>query len=48
MYPILGQLIRRVDGDNISIVHPSVMTRFFVYGDVLCFLIQSAGGGMLS
>jgi hypothetical protein len=29
-------------------VHPSIMTRFFVIGDVLCFLIQGGGGGMLS
>ncbi|GME61300.1 RTA1-domain-containing protein [Neofusicoccum parvum] len=48
IYAVLGRLIRRVDGDDISIVHPSIMTRFFVYGDVLCFFIQSGGSGILA
>ncbi|KAF2678331.1 RTA1-domain-containing protein [Lentithecium fluviatile CBS 122367] len=37
IYAILGRLIRRVNGDNIAIIHPSVLTRFFV-----------GGGGILS
>ncbi|KAF4546217.1 uncharacterized protein LTHEOB_4214 [Lasiodiplodia theobromae] len=48
IYSILGRIIHRVDGDEISIVHPSIMTRFFVWGDVLCFLVQAGGSGMLA
>jgi hypothetical protein len=48
IYTILGRLIHRLNGDDISIVHPSIMTKSFVFGDVLCFLIQGTGGGMLS
>ncbi|OAL51125.1 RTA1-domain-containing protein [Pyrenochaeta sp. DS3sAY3a] len=48
IYSILGRLIHNMKGDDISIVHPSIMTRFFVSIDVLCFLIQGAGGGMLT
>lgn len=48
IYSILGRIIHRVDGDEISIVHPSIMTRFFVWGDVLCFLVQAGGSGILA
>ncbi|KAF2016706.1 RTA1 like protein, partial [Aaosphaeria arxii CBS 175.79] len=48
IYAILGRLVQRLNGDDISLIHPSIMTHFFVYGDVLCFLIQSGGGGILS
>lgn len=48
IYAILGRLITRLHGNDISIVHPSIMTKFFVFGDVLCFLIQGTGGGMLT
>lgn len=48
IYSILGHLIYRINGDNISIVHPSIMTKNFVVSDALCFLIQGTGGGMLS
>jgi hypothetical protein len=43
IYMILGRLIRRVDGDSRSLIHSTKLTKIFVVGDILAFLIQSGG-----
>ncbi|KAJ5737767.1 uncharacterized protein N7483_002892 [Penicillium malachiteum] len=48
IYMILGRIIRLVDGDCNSIIRATRLTKIFVCGDVLSFLIQSGGGAMLS
>ena len=48
IYMILGRLIRLLDGEKLSVIHPRWLTKVFVTGDVLSFLAQSAGGGMLA
>ena len=44
---ILGRLILRTNSASYSIVRATWVTKIFVAGDVLCFLIQSGGAGML-
>lgn len=43
IYMILGRIIRLTDGDSRSIIRAKFMTKIFVLGDVLSFLIQSGG-----
>ncbi|KAJ5202988.1 hypothetical protein N7449_005067 [Penicillium cf. viridicatum] len=48
IYMILGRIICLVDGDSRSLIRAIRLTKIFVLGDVLSFLIQSSGGGILS
>ncbi|CEJ60337.1 hypothetical protein PMG11_08914 [Penicillium brasilianum] len=48
IYMVLGRLIRRVDGESRSLIKSTKLTKIFVVGDILAFLIQSGGGAMLS
>ncbi|KAJ5773782.1 hypothetical protein N7457_008678 [Penicillium paradoxum] len=48
IYMILGRIIRLLNGTSCSLIRPSWLTKIFVTGDVLSFLIQSGGGGMLA
>lgn len=48
IYMILGRIIRLTKGDEYSVVRVNWLTRLFVGSDVLCFLIQMGGGGMLA
>ncbi|KAH7140987.1 RTA1 like protein-domain-containing protein [Dactylonectria macrodidyma] len=48
IYMILGRLIRLLDADNYSLIRPQWLTKVFVLGDVISFLAQSGGGGMLA
>lgn len=43
IYMVLGRLIRRVDGDSRSLIQSTKLTKVFVIGDILAFLIQSGG-----
>lgn len=43
IYMILGHIISLTDGHSRSIVRGSRLTKIFVSGDVVSFLIQSAG-----
>lgn len=43
VYMILGRIIRQVDGNSNSLIRASRLTKIFVCGDILSFLIQSAG-----
>lgn len=46
VYMSLSRVIRSLNAQHISIVRPQWLTRIFVTSDVLCFLIQSSGGGL--
>ncbi|OBT58127.1 hypothetical protein VE04_01650 [Pseudogymnoascus sp. 24MN13] len=48
IYMVLGRIIRLVDGENHSLIRVSRLTKIFVGGDVLSFLAQSGGAGILS
>ncbi|KAH9208139.1 RTA-like protein [Leptodontidium sp. 2 PMI_412] len=47
-YMILSRLIRAVGGESYSVVRVRWVTKIFVGGDVLCFLVQAGGGAVLS
>jgi hypothetical protein len=47
IYMILGRLIMRTGSAHLSLVRATWLTKIFVSGDILCFLIQSGGAGML-
>ncbi|KAH7236662.1 RTA1 like protein-domain-containing protein [Fusarium tricinctum] len=46
IYMILGRIIRSLNADRHSLLKPTKLTRTFVLGDVLSFMIQGGGGGM--
>ncbi|PVH77419.1 RTA1-domain-containing protein [Cadophora sp. DSE1049] len=48
VYMILGRLMRATSGEQYSIIRVNWLTKIFVGGDGLCFLIQAAGGGIIS
>ncbi|KAK3381003.1 RTA1 like protein-domain-containing protein [Podospora didyma] len=48
VYMVLGRLIRLLDAHHLSIVRTNWLTKIFVAGDVVSFLVQGAGGGILS
>ncbi|CZR53789.1 related to protein RTA1 [Phialocephala subalpina] len=48
IYMVLGRIIRLTDGESHSPIRVNWLTKVFVAGDVISFLAQSAGGGMLS
>ncbi|RSM01349.1 hypothetical protein CEP52_008630 [Fusarium oligoseptatum] len=48
IYMALGRLIIFLEADGYSLVPIEYLTKTFVFGDVISFLAQSAGGGMLS
>ncbi|EOD47054.1 putative rta1 domain protein [Neofusicoccum parvum UCRNP2] len=45
---VLGRIIILTGGQELSLVRVTWLTKIFVTGDVLSFLIQGAGGGMLA
>ncbi|CAI6331005.1 unnamed protein product [Periconia digitata] len=46
IYIILGRIIILVDGERYSLVRQKWLTKTFVVGDILSFLVQGAGGGI--
>lgn len=46
IYIILGRIILLTDGERHSLVRQKWLTKAFVTGDVLSFLVQSGGGGI--
>ncbi|ESZ92495.1 hypothetical protein SBOR_7120 [Sclerotinia borealis F-4128] len=48
IYMVLGRIIVLTDGEQYSIIRARWLTKLFVAGDVISFLMQSAGGGMLA
>ncbi|OCK95051.1 RTA1 like protein, partial [Cenococcum geophilum 1.58] len=48
IYMILGRIITLTDGDSRSMIKRRWITKIFVAGDIISFLGQSAGGGILA
>ncbi|KAH7123312.1 RTA-like protein [Dactylonectria estremocensis] len=48
IYMILGRIIRILQAEKHSIIRVTWLTKIFVLGDVLSFLVQTAGGVMLT
>lgn len=48
IYMTLGRLIRFLQAEQYSPIRITWLTKIFVCGDVLSFLVQSGGGGMLA
>ncbi|KAH8667792.1 RTA1 like protein-domain-containing protein [Ilyonectria robusta] len=48
IYMILGRIIRILEAEKLSIVRVNWLTKIFVLGDVLSFVVQTIGGVILS
>lgn len=48
IYMILGRLILLTGGERYSLVRRTWLTKIFVGGDIMSFMMQSAGGGIMS
>lgn len=48
VYMFLARIIRATNTTRYSIIRINWVTKIFVGGDILCFLIQAAGAGILS
>ncbi|KAK3401716.1 RTA1 like protein-domain-containing protein [Sordaria brevicollis] len=48
IYMILARLIRMLEAEAYSVVRVNWLTKIFVLGDVLSFMAQGAGGGLLA
>lgn len=48
IYMVLSRLMRATHGEQYSLIRITWLTKIFVGGDALCFVIQAAGGGVLS
>lgn len=48
IYIILGRVILMVDGERYSMVRQKWLTKTFVAGDVLSFMMQGSGGGIMA
>lgn len=43
IYMVLGRIILLVDGEELSLIRKKWLTKIFVTGDVLSFVMQGAG-----
>ncbi|KAK0197507.1 RTA1 like protein [Armillaria mellea] len=48
IYVVLGRIIRMLHAERFSLIRINWLTKFFVFGDVISFLLQSGGGGIMS
>ncbi|KAL7781693.1 RTA1 like domain-containing protein [Trichoderma ceciliae] len=48
VYMTLGRVIELVDGEKYSIIKRKWLTKIFVCGDIICFLLLGGGGGILA
>ncbi|KAK2761753.1 hypothetical protein FQN54_001581 [Arachnomyces sp. PD_36] len=48
VYMVLGRIILLVDGEELSMIRKRWLTKIFVTGDILSFVMQGAGGGIMS
>ncbi|KAJ5784310.1 uncharacterized protein N7503_009522 [Penicillium pulvis] len=48
IYMIYGRIVTYAGEPSLSIVSPQKVTKIFVIGDVLAFLTQASGGGMMA
>jgi hypothetical protein len=47
IYIILGRIIILVDGERYALIRQKWLTKIFVTGDVISFLVQGGGGGIM-
>ncbi|KAH6957475.1 RTA1 like protein [Fusarium avenaceum] len=47
VYMFLGRIVLATGQSSKSMIRPSILTKLFVTGDVICFLIQAAGAGKM-
>ncbi|GFN15323.1 RTA1 domain-containing protein [Aspergillus tubingensis] len=48
IYMCYGRIVRCTQRPELSIIAPTKVTKLFVIGDVLAFLLQCSGGGMMA
>ncbi|KAL2838335.1 RTA1 like protein-domain-containing protein [Aspergillus pseudodeflectus] len=48
IYTVLGRIITFLHGEHLSYIPVKWMTKVFVAGDVLSFILQAAGGGIMT
>ncbi|KAH0431456.1 hypothetical protein CcaCcLH18_07072 [Colletotrichum camelliae] len=48
IYMILGRIIMITQGEQHSIIRKKWLTKLFVFGDVISFILQAAGGGIMA
>ncbi|KAF2678367.1 RTA1-domain-containing protein [Lentithecium fluviatile CBS 122367] len=48
IYMFLSRMIRATGQTSFSIIKPRKLTRIFVGGDILCFIVQAIGGAILA
>jgi hypothetical protein len=48
IYMIYGRFVLFVNAAEASVIRPTRVTKIFVCGDVLAFLLQAGGGGMMA
>lgn len=48
IYMTLGRIIRLVNGEKYALIRATWLTKIFVAGDVLSFLTQGSGAGLMS
>ncbi|KAF2264596.1 RTA1-domain-containing protein [Lojkania enalia] len=48
IYMVLGRIILLTNGEPYSLIRRTWLTKIFVTGDILSFLLQGAGGGLMS
>ncbi|KAF9886484.1 hypothetical protein FE257_011391 [Aspergillus nanangensis] len=48
IYMTLGRLIRYLDAESLSLVATRWLTTIFLVGDIVAFLMQAAGGGIMA
>ncbi|RKK65010.1 hypothetical protein BFJ69_g16508 [Fusarium oxysporum] len=46
IYMELGRIVTLVDGEGHTLIRKTWLTKLFVCGDILSFMVQSAGGGI--
>ncbi|KAI5240040.1 RTA1-domain-containing protein [Aureobasidium subglaciale] len=46
IYMVLGRVIRLLDAEEYSVIRTRWLTKVFVIGDVISFLVQSSGAGL--
>jgi hypothetical protein len=48
IYMIYGRIVLFAGASYLSIISPQIVTKIFVTGDVIAFLTQASGGGMMA
>ncbi|WQF90204.1 Putative RTA-like protein [Colletotrichum destructivum] len=46
IYMELGRIVTLIDGEDLTLIRKAWMTKLFVCGDILSFMVQSSGGGL--